>query len=278
MTIRLPQIGTITQGTIFCCASAERYPGARVFGVAITARCDVANDKFPVLNYIPAVLLTDWFHCDGWEILHSKTSKAAEGSFLSALKQQDISETILYSKSHREIYESFFVGENALGSARKSAERVRGIVEEIEILANLQITSLEQRNYLLDKYQKYSRQIIQDLIEHKLSGHYYLPAIPGEDNVPLVALMRESSFIPRDIAEAIARGTDQARAPQVSRGGAGLDFSIDEFAMPLGQLMSPNIEHLMQTYSQMFGRIGIEDTPAEALKAIFSIELRKATQ
>jgi hypothetical protein len=277
MIILPPEIGTITQGTIFCCASAERYQGARVFGIAITARCDVANDKFPVLNFVPAVLLSDWFHRDGWEIIHSRSTKSAESSFLNALRQQEISEGLLYSMSPREVYNAFFTGEGAPPPARKAAPRVIGIVEELEMLSGLKISSLEHRNQLLEKYKKTSSQIIQELVEHKISGYYYLPPIPGESNEPLVALLRESSFLPRNIAKAVAAGTDQERAPGSFRGGAGLDFSVDTFAMPVGQLISPNIEHLMQTYSHMFGRIGIANTSREVMESLCAIDLRKAT-
>jgi hypothetical protein len=52
-------VGKITQGTIFNCAAAFRYPGKQVFGLAITARCDVAQEKYHLLNYVPVISLRD---------------------------------------------------------------------------------------------------------------------------------------------------------------------------------------------------------------------------
>lgn len=275
MTIQAPVIGKITQGTIFCCASAERYPGLRVFGIAITARCDVANDKFPVLNYLPLVSLPDFFHCDGWELIYSRATKSAESSFLNTIQNHDISPTILYSKSHREIVESFFQSKDAAAGAKKSADRASGIVDEIELLSGLRINSLTDRNLLLANYKKLSDKVIQELVEHKLTGFYYLPPIDEIQDQPMVALLRESTFMPRELAKAVAGGVDRARAPLCNRGASELDFSFDEFAMPVGQLTSPNIEHLLQNYSQMFGRIGVADTPKEVIERICALDLRK---
>lgn len=50
MVVKEPLLGQLNQGSIFSCGQAERYPGCSVGGVVLTARCDLAQDKFNVLN------------------------------------------------------------------------------------------------------------------------------------------------------------------------------------------------------------------------------------
>jgi hypothetical protein len=50
-----PTLGLLSQGTIFSCASAEDYPDCLVHGLVITARCDIAQSKVPIFNYLPVV-------------------------------------------------------------------------------------------------------------------------------------------------------------------------------------------------------------------------------
>ena len=58
--ISAPKLGFLTQGTLFTCAAAEDYGGCNVHGLVITARCDVAQNKAAVFNYLPVVSLDDW--------------------------------------------------------------------------------------------------------------------------------------------------------------------------------------------------------------------------
>jgi len=38
-----------------------------------------------------------------------------------------------------------------------------------------------------------------------------------------------------------------------------IDFTLTDFAMPIGEIVSPYVEHLLQTFSHLFGRIGLPD-------------------
>lgn len=58
--------GTLDQGDIVAGLSARGYEHEQTFGVIVTARCDLANDKVDIVNYVPVVPLRAWFDVDGW--------------------------------------------------------------------------------------------------------------------------------------------------------------------------------------------------------------------
>ena len=103
-----PREGEFTQGTVFSCAYAEDYPDVVIYGLVITARCDAAQDKTPIFSYIPAVSLHDWMLCDGANIAMDRLGADCQGNLRKALKDAELSESLLETKALDEIYESHF--------------------------------------------------------------------------------------------------------------------------------------------------------------------------
>ena len=109
------------------------------------------------------------------------------------------------------------------------------------------------------------RELITRLFRHDVLGNYFLERLSTETPVEgFVCLLREVSSLPKDAVEELASGLTEGRWQEQYRstGNAQLDFACDNLAMPVYQLTSPTIEHIMQTYANLFGRIGIED-PAD---------------
>jgi len=44
--------GKLEQGLIFNCGKAVNYVGCEVYGMLITARCDLTHDKIPIFHYL----------------------------------------------------------------------------------------------------------------------------------------------------------------------------------------------------------------------------------
>jgi hypothetical protein len=106
--------------------------------------------------------------------------------------------------------------------------------------------------------------LVKELTSYRLNGYYFLKRLqPQGDDLGYVVLLREVGTLPRSVAMAVAEGMDRSQFNELS----GCDGSIatklnvgeDDLAMPIGVLASPNIEHLMQAFSFLFGRIGIND-------------------
>src|SRR6185437_14404396 len=127
-------MGKVTQGTIFCCARAEDYIGCQVHGLVITARCDVANDKTPIFNYLPVVSMHDWLDRDGGTLLASRIANDAINTFENELKKAGHSPSILETESLIDITQTLFPNQLSMS---KMAKAVRERLDRAVIQANL---------------------------------------------------------------------------------------------------------------------------------------------
>jgi hypothetical protein len=257
MKIHKPLFNTITQGTIFSCAKADRYIGKLVHGLAITARCDIAKDKH-VLNYLPVVTLHDWLHCDGLEILFANSLKSAQSDFNGLLRNAQISISVLDSVPRKTVVESFFDSEDALKPQKKQSAMAHKISDLLYKLEAFVFENQDDRDWFLNAHKLQVSALLKDLIDNKVPSFYFLPsATEDNENNGCVVLLRESSILPRQLAKEVASGIEQkSGVPNID---LHLSFAIDDFAQPVGQVPSPNIEHILQTFSYMFGRIGLEN-------------------
>lgn len=259
MKVQQPVIGKLNQGSIFSCATADRYPDAAVHGLVITARCDMAQGKSPVMNYVPVVSFDDWMKIDGFEIARDRVEKRIRGEVVSLLKEWSIAPSVLLATDLPEVVRTYLDGLDEK-ARRRATERGERVLQRYALLRNCNTGDVRT---LADLDERIVHDIVKELMHYKLSGHYYIAGVlPEEPPACYVALLRESSFLPRDLAGAIAKGiaiesVEYRKNPSWSR---WLRVKEDDMAMPIGVLPSPHVEHLMQTFSMLFGRIGLPDT------------------
>ncbi|MEP3072159.1 hypothetical protein [Maricaulis sp.] len=261
MRVTDPIVGKLDQGLIFCCAKAERYRTKEVFGVVITARCDIEQKKFPILNYIPVTHFKDWLNVDGFDILRERSKRNENATFRNCLKNVELPESLLNTHSHRDIIEKY----HDLIQSKKSkfSDAIAQSCEKIEFLESCTKHNAESVSQLFTKYKKEAEIITRELISHRLSGHYYLPDIePNANSNGYVALLREIRYLPQSLASGIASGIDLEAETEDEWIGY-LSSDPTSFAMPVGVLTSPNIEHVLQSVSFLFGRIGLPDPPPD---------------
>jgi hypothetical protein len=260
--VRLPQNGPMTQGTIFACAVASDYPGCIVHGLVITARCDLAHGKAPVVSYLPVVRLEDWLHRDGRLLLAQRASAEAMSSMRSTLKQAKLSEAVLETEEPRKLLDALFVDT----SNKKLHEQFAKACTLFE-LAHRCAASRACDGVALDLAQLVPHlriAIVKELIRHSLSGFYFLPSVePRDSELGYVVLVREVQSLPKTLALNIAEGLDSNVYESACTADASLRGKLavgeDDFACPVGQLASPQLEHLLQSFAFLFGRIGLPD-------------------
>ena len=104
--------------------------------------------------------------------------------------------------------------------------------------------------------------LMSELVSQRLLGFYFLSQIEfdGGDSGYVVCL-RDVRHLPRKVALQVGSGLPKPRGPIPRKIDACLSFAHEDFAMPVGTLPSPLIEHLMQAFSLLFGRIGLADLP-----------------
>jgi len=266
-----PVLGTLSQGTIFSCARAEDYPACAVRGLTITARCDVAHEKTRIFSYLPVVSLRDWWHMDGLSLLLDRAQREQMSSLRDTLKTAGHSDSILSVHSPRLVVDTLFPETN-VGAQAKVRTRALAIVDAIEEIGSCQLPATTDRlAKLCSTFSKLRRVLMDELLKGKLAGFYFLPMVEfdGPDD-GFVVLLREVRHLPRSVARAVGAGLVK---PLDESGLAALtphlSFAGDDFAMPIGQLPSPLTEHVMQSFTILFSRIGLEDLPTVYLSEVW---------
>ena len=103
-----PRSNEFTQGTVFSCAYGENYKNIPVYGLVITARCDVAQEKTPVFSYVPVVSLASWILVDGAALVLDRVKADCLNTIRNFLKAEKLSDSLLNSHSPDAIYEAHF--------------------------------------------------------------------------------------------------------------------------------------------------------------------------
>lgn len=265
--------GRLTQGSIFCCAVAGRYPNSNVYGVVITARCDLAQDKYPVLNYLPVIPLRDWLRQDGLDILVENELASINGQVRGELKQANLSERLLDAVTIAEIAEKNFSLGTGDKASNKTAERFRAIVKrvaEFEALIKIGDSDATFLWFVKNKPSEVDA-IITRLSKNSVSGYYFLECIDLDDTDPqgYVCLLREVYSIPKAVSDKIAGGlTEEALKLVPGCANVSLNFRHEHLSMPVVEIDSPTIEHLLQSFTQLFGRIGVADPETDVISRI----------
>ena len=215
--VEAARIGKITQGTVFNCAVAFRYPGKQVFGLTITARCDVAQEKYRLLNYVPVVPLRDWLMVDGLEILTEIERKDRNGKIRSELTQNGLSSNLMLSVSLREIIDTHFPEKASEKGIIKTRKRLEKCKHEADELFALEGNPEGRFAWFLNNRSKMVSNIVSDLFNHKVLGYYFLERLsPNSVLEGFVGLLREVSSLPREVAEELANGLSKARWDEVA--------------------------------------------------------------
>jgi hypothetical protein len=271
-----PKLGEIDQGVIFSCGRAEDYEGCGVYGLVITARCDIAHDKATIFNYLPIVELDAWIGRDGGLIVADQLLRMAAGSLRDILKNHSYSPTILDVEEPRKVMEIIFPAD----SKEKAIQNIRGkFLKQVQQYESARLCLKGEMGKkeivnLFELHKPIKERIIKDLINQKISGYYFLNEIePSSDDIGYVILLREVEHLSQRIAVRIAKGIDYPAfkilvAEETAIGGK-LDFDVLEFAMPVGKLDSPILEHLMQQFSLLFSRIGVADPDPDYIRSIW---------
>ncbi len=228
-------------------------------------------------NYLPVVSFDDWLHRDGRVILASRIERRYLGAMRNNLKSAGYAESILAVQAPRPVLEMLFTG----GEKDKKSLRARKAFEdavegyELSIECSKSLPKDEKVTSLTSSHEGECGTLIKDLTRQNMTGYYFIPKIDSNgDDLGYVVLMREVRHIPRALAILIARGLDVATYDQNLSGNPSLAgrlvFDETGFSMPIGQLTSPTLEHLMQNFSLLFTRIGVADPNTEYIEELLT--------
>lgn len=266
-----PRNNELTQGTIFSCAYAEGYKETPVYGVIITARCDAAQDKAPIYNFIPVVSLEDWVLNDGAEIILKRVRAEVFGKQKGIIVQAGLSESLMRTKSAKEIVDGHLAPKAA--AEKKFKQQLDKFEEYERVLLDIS-TALSAGLYgveLIKEFPRHVDGVIKELAGNKLTGYYLLREMPSlyKETKDHVALLREVHHVPRALALKIMKGidVDEWSLEKLHEPSKCPVFIGDEdLCIPVARLQSPWVEHLMQSWTLLFSRIGIDDIDASSVR------------
>lgn len=264
--------GEFVQGTIFTCGLSDSYPDIPALGMLITARCDTAQDKAEVYNYVPVVPVEAWIAKDGLEIVAKRALANGLGAMKAALLDAGMALSIIDFVEYEKIFEELSQGtskqEKSIAKRfEQAADTVRSASEALEKTNRSTADSL----LFLDANDGLYKAVIKELLTNSLAEFHYLQRSDiGEDTKGYVALMREIRFISAALGKRIAIGLDAAEFKALgttfSPGLNHIRFSTEhDFAMPLACVTSPFIEFIMQRFANLFSRIGVADIPKDRI-------------
>jgi hypothetical protein len=259
--IKHPINKEICQGLIFSCAQAEEYAGTDVFGFIVTARCDITHDKVHIYNYIPIVSLDDWLKIDGTRIILEQTKKNALNNVTNIFKNLRLSPDLLTSVESERII-AMIEDKHSSKTNKKTIDKLKLEFRKIKEIDNYDIALSRSVSNLSNLANSAIEDVLKRLFNHNLPGYYFLDDIEHDGkHTGYVLLLREVRMIPAEIMKIVTQGVDEEEA-KIRFGQDVTYFKFSEswnYVYPVGKLSSPETEHVLQCFSLLFTRIGVED-------------------
>lgn len=263
--ISYPSTNELTQGTIFTCAASEDYFVAAPRGLVITARCDVAHSKTPVISYVPLISFRAWLFCDGLRLVALRVLAMSRGAMRSALRDAGLAESMIDTLSAEILREQL---ESMTEKAERNAAKRYADAKAQKDAAEAALAAAPAEKHaadLFDAQAKEYQRMLQELLSNSIADYHFVErSEPGEDCEGYVALLREIRYLPVALASELVNGIDFQRFAELCRDQPRYSDKLtvsdaEQYAMPVGLLQSPFIELFMQRFTSLYARIGVTD-------------------
>jgi hypothetical protein len=241
----------ITQGTIFSNAKSLHFD-ENVYGLIISARCDIENSHFHTYLYLPIIDLKDWFYkilvprvCK--EELHEIKNKI-EKCFL----QKNLSMNVLKYVNKELLLKEHF--------NKKELEIFNNYERKMELYNKL-FDDTTNRLEIMKQMERKEREIftsqINILEKNNLAGYFYLENVDYYEQKSnrighYVIIQNEVQSLPHKIVNELGNGIDLVKNHEYKD-----YFGKDNYSLAISTITSPYIECIIQYYTSLF-RIGID--------------------
>lgn len=247
----------LTQGSIISNCVAQDYSDAKVWGLIITARCDLYNDfKVSTVHYLPVVSLDDWLKRNFIDYRRDR--------FLDKSKTKILNWIDKNYPEIKDILDSAFCDKNTVVGLMKDKKANPDIIKICETyFAYLEGTDIDNEITGASKSDDFLENCADNKIQHIHLLEGWDPSIPYA-----AVLLREIHQITISVANKLNTGFWVENPDE--------DFFLkNQFRKPdkdnllvsdiVAELNSPYIEHLMQRFTNNFIRIGIDSIDQQDL-------------
>lgn len=196
------------------------------------------------------------------------------GRLKGSLKQAHLSESLPLAVTLDQIAEKHFPLDEGNKAQKNASRKFQDLVAETLAFEDVAGYNADLAfAWFAENRAKEIENLVRRLSRHEVLGHYFLEKIAeGDDTAKgYVCLLREVVTLPRSIAERIGKGLDRNTYKDLCVGDTvsnGLTIGQDDLSMPIIEIGSPTIEHILQSFAQLFGRIGVADPADEVIGGI----------
>lgn len=242
----------LEQGAVFCGGISENYKGNELYGIIITPRCDISNNKVHFFNYLPVIPYQDWIINDFWNVFQEQLLCSLIDNLKRSLSNKGVSESVVDRFSIHKIKEVFISKYSKKGEITKF-ETLLSNIKEVQS----DIDSLDEKYQILEKYEKLAKGILKDIVNNR-NPNFHIIESWEDDNKYYIILLREIKKITYDIGMNLYKGIE-------SCGLQKEDFKLNDLNPRTKlyyiekTLSSPYIEHLIQRFTGNFNKIGVQD-------------------
>jgi len=257
------RINTITQGSIFNFAFNEDYPDPDSLGLLISARCDIENNKGTKFSYLPVIPLESFIQSAITEKILNEEIKSEIGKISGFIKNSGNTPDAINMYGAEAAIKTLLKKPKEIEKANEACERI----QRIESLLNIE---WRERGYVepIDLPPKKVKSELQAIANNRVEGIFLLDQVIDFNNNeqelgPHIVLLREIYHIESDTCEKIKIGClhDDLNPNKVR----SLNLQPGEMSYVLCNVISPYIELLMQRFSNLFTRIGVQDPNVDLL-------------
>lgn len=239
----------LQQGALFSGAISESLDDSQgIFGLIITPRCDLSNKKVSTVHYLPVIPFKIWKYNVLAQIYQNTEYDKFTKIINKFCEDNNVSPTLFDVKYNF-----------AIPDIEKSISHIRGYkdilnkFQERSKLANL--TYCQQKIKVWAK----GKDKIKDLLENKHS-HYYMIEDWRDGNKYLVIMLREVKRLELSFAEKMEKGISEKILAETDDYKNDIRRSLNKTEIYKFQQVidSPYLEHIMESFSKNFCRIGID--------------------
>lgn len=247
--IKSSKIGFLSQGSIL--PSIKTPKNTNGHAVIITARCDIANKKYSHFVLLPIYSLSEWFCAFGEDMMYKKMYSSMVTAFNNNMNKLGMPKDCYKIYDKKDIIEAL------------SDKLTKELSDILSFLYDKKIDYDQKSN------KKSKETLIGDIVKNKNQGFYFIECLErGCKQEGYVVDLRSPFLIPSEVAFLISNGIDNIIYGKNKDLSNYLFFKDDDLIYSSSTLNSPYIEHLMQSFSQVFTRIGLDDLSEEYIENI----------
>lgn len=275
---------------------SSKYPSGPCYGIIINARCDIAQHKISKYYYLTAVDAQAWFSSKyGYTLVYGKMIEDKRRDICNKAKELELDGQSLLSFSAENCATVLQDAEQQFAGNKKSVNKLtslRSSIDQYRKIAQIEADDLNRKEAIKSN-KKEAVHYLKEIDSGKLHHYYFLPQAAYLDNEIkskglIVDLLEIESLTLKDaqkIANPLAEGIlyqDLPPLPAIEELSQVNEFDAlrerfkerlrlektfwlkdsSDFVQIEGTIKSPWCEHLMQRFSNVFIRIGL-DNPSE---------------